>query len=257
MRKKVMTAAAAAALFAAGAHAKGRDAGPPDKRTVAPGEFDRIAVAGPFVVRVQTGQATAISLSGPRTMLDDTELVVRDGQLIIGWQEGASWSRNGDHGVDIDIMVPTLREAMMAGAGSIAIDRIGGDSFAARLLSSGGITIQELDAQQVRAQLAGSGSLAIDRIDAKTVEVDSVGAGGMRAIGRAGDATLRLTGSGSFDNPDFVVDHATIVLGGAGRIRAAVKTTADITAAGSGTIGLTGGAKCTISKLGPGEVVCN
>lgn len=257
MPKKAVMAAAAWALLAGSAQAKSRDPGPPDTRMASPGEFNRIAVAGPFVVTVRTGHDTAISLSGPRTMLDDTELVVRDGQLIIRWQEGASWSRNGDHGVDIDISVPALGEAMMAGAGSIAIDRIGGDSFAAQLLSSGDITIETLSAGKVQAQLAGSGSLAIARIDAASVEVVSAGSGGMTAKGRAGKATLRLAGAGSFDNPAFVADHATIISGGSARIRAEVRTSANIQAAGSGVITLTGGAKCTISKLGSGEVNCN
>jgi len=255
MRKHIL-AVTAAALMAGGLQARSRDPGPPDNRQVDIGAFDRIAVAGPFVVKVRTGKAAKISLAGPRTMLDDTELSIRDGQLIVGWQEGASWSRNGEHGVDIDITVPALREAMMAGAGSLTIDRISGDSFAAQLVSSGNVTIEDLTAKTVRAQLAGSGSLAIGRIDAQTVEVDSAGSGGMTATGRTGKATLRLAGAGSFDNPAFIADHATIISGGSARIRAEVRTSADIQAAGSGVIQLTGGAKCTVSKLGSGEVDC-
>ena len=136
---KTILSIAAAALMAGGAEAKSRDPGPPDGRQAATGAFDRIAVAGPFLVRVSTGNVPSVSLVGPRTMLDDTELLVRDGQLIIRWQEGASWSRNGGQGVDIDIKVPNLREATMAGAGSIAIDAVQGDSFDAVLLGAGGV----------------------------------------------------------------------------------------------------------------------
>ena len=44
--KRASMVAAATALIAGGAEGKGRDPGPPDKRLIAPGAFDRIAVAG-------------------------------------------------------------------------------------------------------------------------------------------------------------------------------------------------------------------
>lgn len=257
MKKKVIIAVTTAALIASGLQAKSRDAGPPDKRQIAPGKFDSIAVGGPFFVRVRTGKSPSVSLSGPRTMLDDTELLIRDGQLIIRWQEGASWSRNGDHGVDIDITVPVLRGAMMAGAGSIEIDRVKADTFAAMLLSAGGITVQSLDVNQFKAQLAGSGGLALGRIDAKSVEVELAGSGGMRANGRAGTATLRLASSGSFNNPSFAVGDASIVSAGSGVLRAMITNKADIKSIGSGDVELTGGAKCTVSEQGSGKVRCS
>jgi Putative auto-transporter adhesin, head GIN domain len=247
----------AAALIAGAAQAIGRDPGPPDKRVVAAGQFDRIAVAGPFRVVVRTDKDTAVTLSGPRTMLDDTEMVVRDGQLIIRWQEGASWSRNGDHGVDIEIGLPVLREAMTAGSGSIEVDRVRADSFAAMLLSSGSITVDAMDVKQFRAQLAGSGSLAIRNLDAQEVDVDLAGSGEMRAKGRTGTADLRLSASGSFNNPAFIADDAAITLGGSGHVRSTVKNSADIKSVGSGSVTLTGGAKCTVSKHGTGEVRCS
>src|SRR5690349_18724909 len=117
MRMTSIFAAAVVALLASGAQAKSRDPGPPDHREVTPGSFDSIAVAGPFVVRVHTGKATKVALTGPRTMLDDTELVIRDGQLLIRWQEGASWSRNGNQGVDVDIAMPVISGVTNVGAG--------------------------------------------------------------------------------------------------------------------------------------------
>ncbi len=256
MPKKAILAAAAGALLAGSAQTKSRDPGPPDARMASPGEFDRIAIAGPFVVTVRTGHEIAISMSGPRTMLDDTELLVRDGQLIVRWQEGASWSRNGNHGVDIDIQVPALREAMMAGAGSIAIDRVQADDFTVKLLSAGGISVQALDVDQFKAQLAGAGSLDVGRIDAKAIEIDVAGSGEVRANGRAGTATLRLVGSGSFNNPDFAAGDASIISSGSGAVRATVTNGADIKIAGSGDVELTGGAKCSVSKQGSGNVHC-
>jgi hypothetical protein len=255
MRKSVL-AASAAALMAGGAQAKSRDPGPPDKRQVAIGAFDRIAVAGPFFVRVSTGKAAKISLAGPRTMLDDAELLVRGGQLIVRWQEGANWSRNGNHGVDIDITIPALREVTMAGAGAIHIDQVLSDSFGAIVTGAGGVIVEKAQVGRLHAQLAGSGSLTLGEIEATSLEADLAGSGAMRVAGRADTATLRVLSSGSFDNPDFAASNATILSGGSGVVRAAVSHSADIKSTGSGAIVLTGGAKCSVSKMGSGDVRC-
>jgi len=237
MRKRHVAAITLAAVVAGGAQAKSRDPGPPDQRQVAPGKFYRIAVAGPFLVRVRTGKTTSVSLAGPRTMLDDTELLVRDGQLIIRWQEGASWSRNGDEGVDIDITLPTLRGVMNLGAGSIDIDRVRTDHFEAKLLSAGRVSV--------------------DSMDAKVADVDLAGSGEMRAAGQVGSANVRLASSGSFDSPKLTIRDANIMSAGSGTFRAAVTNTADIQSLASGDIVLTGGAKCNVSKAGSGGVRCS
>jgi hypothetical protein len=252
MQKKAIMAAAAAALITSGAQAKSRDPGPPEKRIASPGQFDRIAVAGPFVVNVRTGHEIAISMSGPRTMLDDTELLVRDGQLLIGWQEGASWSRNGNHGVNIEISMPSLREAAMFGAGSIDIDRVSGDSFGAMLASSGAIAVQKLDVKKFEAKLAGSGGLNVGRLNADAADVLVAGSGAMRATGRARTATLKLFGSSAFNNPHFSVREAAIFNSGPGAVRLNVTERADVKTAGPGDVVLTGGGTYTVSELEPG-----
>lgn len=241
-----------AVLMAGGLQAKSRDPGPTGNRQAAVDSFDRIAIAGPFLVRVSTGNAPSIHMTGPRTMLDDTELFVRDGQLIIRWQEGASWSRNGDHGVDIDISIPSLREATIYEAGSIDIDRVSGESFGAMLASSGTIAVRKVDVKRFEAKLAGSGSLNVDLLEADAADVLVAGSGAMRATGRARTATLKLFGSSAFSNPDFSIREATIFQSGPGVVRLNVTDTADVKTSGPGVVVLTGGGKYTVSKLGPG-----
>jgi hypothetical protein len=257
MSKKSALAAAVGALMAIGAQAKSRDPGPPDHRQLTPGNFDRIAVAGPFVVRVQTGKLAGVSLSGPRTMLDDTDLDVQDGELRIRWQEGASWSRNGNEGVDVDITMPVIRSVTNVGAGSIDIDTVEGDRFLARLVSAGGVTIHSMDVDQLKAVVAGAGSLGLTQIKAKAVDVDLAGAGAMRATGRAETANVRLAGSGSFDSANFAARDASILSQGSGTIRTSVTDKADIKAMGSGGVVVTGGAKCTVRAAGSGKVRCS
>ena len=237
MKREVAAAAALAGLVSASAQAMSRDPGPPDHRQITPGDFDRLAVAGPFMVRVHTGEKTSVSLSGPRTMLDDTELLVRDGELIIRWQEGAGWSRNGNQGVDVDITLPVMRGVRNFGAGSIEIDRVKSERFVATLASAGSVRIDSIDADELKADLAGAGSL--------------------RAAGRVGTASLVVVSSGSFDSPNLSARNADITSGGSGVLRAMVTETATIKCFGSGGVELTGGAKCTVNSGGSGHVRCS
>jgi hypothetical protein len=254
---KSVIAAALVVLISGVSQARSRDPGPPDHRQLTPGKFDRIVVAGPFVVRIHTGNTGAVSLSGPRTMLDDTDLDVRDGELRIRWQEGASWSRNGDEGVDVDITMPVIRGVTNVGAGSIEIDKVEGDHFLATLLSAGGVTIHSMDVDQFKAVVAGAGSLGLGQVKAKAIDVDLAGAGAMRAVGRADAATVSLAGSGSFDSANFAARDANLFSRGSGTIRTGVTDKADIKSMGSGGVVVTGGAKCTVSKHGSGDVRCS
>jgi len=242
--------------MAAGVHGKGRDPGPPEARTAVAGQFDRIMVNGPFQVKVSTGKSASISLRGPRTMLDDTEFTIRDGKLFINWQEGASWSRNGDHGVDIDITLPALKEATIGESGLIEIDRVAGDSFTAMLFSSGEITIHAVEVKAFDALVAAAGELSIDQLNADSVDVKLGGSGGMRVAGRAEVAKLAVFGAGSFDNPSFIAKDASIITAGSGGVRATVDHHATIKSMGSGEVHLSGGATCTVSNNGSGSVNC-
>lgn len=235
---------------------RGRDPGLSDARVAATAAFDQIAVHGPFQVTVTTGQKPEVALRGPATMLDDTDLAVRDGKLMIGWQEGACWSRNGDQGVAIEISLPTLTEATIGDSGSIAIDRIEGERFTAMLFSSGEIAIRDLEVKTLDALQGGSGGLSIERLDAEAVEIKLSGSGGMRVKGRATTATIMVAGAGAFDSPDFVAADASIIVAGSGGLRATVTDRADIRSMGSGEISLTGGARCMVSNGGAGRVIC-
>jgi hypothetical protein len=110
---------------------------------------------------------------------------------------------------------------------------------------------------ELKAALVGAGSLSLGHIQTNALEADLAGAGQLRAAGKADTANLRLAGSGSFDNPDFTARNANIMSGGAGTVRANVTNEAEVKALGTGTVVVTGGAKCTVNATGPGGVRCS
>ena len=221
MRRGLTLGIIAAAMAATGcSEARSENGGPEISRNFEVGAFDRIELQGAYDTTVRTGSAPSVRAKGSEGAINDLEVVVRDGKLVISHKKrsGVSWRRNGK--LELTVTVPSLRGAELAGAGDIRIDRIKGDSF--------------------EGQINGAGDLRVD-----TVEVGSL----KLAIAGAGNATAK---SGSAKSVDYSI-------AGAGDINAKDVTseTASVSVMGAGSVNLTGGAKCSVSKMGPGDVHCS
>lgn len=213
-------------------------AGPTVDRTIEVSEFDELAVAGPFKVMVADGAPGAIELSGPENVLDNMEVEVEDGELVIKMKKGVrtKWSWDDDSAVTVMMSHNALRGAEIAGSGMIDIAKAAGTDFDGDIAGSGELRIRELAVSAADFSIAGSGDLMVG---GSTERLD-----------------LSIAGSGEFMNPEFSAKAADISIAGSGDVEATVTETADISIAGSGDVALTGGAKCTVSKAGSGNVVC-
>ena len=255
--KKIAAAAMIGAPAACAGGAQGRDPGTPDERTATLDPFDSILVGGTFKVTVRKGDLQEISLSGPSTMLDDTELRVRDGKLIIGWREGAGWSRNGDVGVDVDITLPALREVMSGGPSLVRVDDVEGESFSAINGGAGRIELGHVAARSVQVKMAGSGPITIDNIEAEDLLVHLAGAGSLNASGNVSEGTAVLAGAGSFNAAQMSFARLDLTLASSGSAAATVTDHVSIKAVSSGSATITGGAACSVNSMGSGKVDCS
>ncbi len=233
----------AAALVASGCNftnrAEARDAGPVVDRNFQVGAFDRIAVSGPYDVTVKTGGAPGVSARGGQAVLDETEVVVEDGQLHIRPKSKSRtrWNWGKDSQVKMTVNASAIRAAMIAGSGGLDIDRASGDDF--------------------KASVAGSGDLAIGSIEARNAAFEIAGSGGVRAGGKANKIDVSIAGSGDVDLSGLTATDASVSIAGSGNVRTRATGTADISMMGSGDVEVTGGAKCSISKQGSGDVRCS
>lgn len=204
------------------------------------GGFDRIRSSGPFDVRVRTGAAPSARASGDRARLDQLVIEVTDGELRIGtrpgWNGGGNWSWGDHNRTIVEVTVPALRAATLAGSGDVTIDHIRARSFDGALAGSGNLAIASLEADQVSLSLTGSGDVT--------------------AAGRAGRAALALRGSGDMRVAKLAVVDGSIDLRGSGGIDAAISRTAQVALAGSGDVTIAGHPRCTIARHGSGEVTC-
>lgn len=239
MRRILISSVAALAL--AGCHfgdrAESRDAGPETSRNYQVGAFDRIEVMGPYEVAVTTGGATQVAASGGANLLDETDVLIEDGALVIKpkkrkgmrfhWRDGKA---------RFAINVAALRGAAIAGSGDVSVDKVSGD---------------------FEGEVAGSGSIGIGAMSGGRTKVEIAGSGEFTGSGQVDALDVEIAGSGDVNLAGLTAKTAEISIAGSGNVRANASDTARVEIMGSGDVELGGGAKCTVKKAGSGNVRCS
>lgn len=233
----VATAALLASACHVGSEAKDRDAGPTTNRTYQVGAFDKVEMAGAYDVKLVSGSTPGVTATGGASLLDETEVIVENGELKIRPKKhgGFHWNGNGAKAV-FTVTTPTLRALALAGAGDASIDKVSGD---------------------FEATLAGAGNLKMAAVDAGNLKLAIAGSGDISGVGKANNVDLSIAGSGDVDIQGLAAQTADISIAGAGDVRANVAGTAKVSILGSGDVDISGGAKCDVSKMGGGEVTCH
>lgn len=242
MRKAMLFGVAAAAMASAGCgqgHAE--DGGPTVQRSYQVGPFQQIEVAGPYDVDVRTGGKESVSASGPQKLIDNMVVEVKGDKLVIHPQEHRGWFNwgfNTNGSAKLNVTVPSLSGATIAGSGGITVDQVKGDRF------EGGV--------------AGSGDLSVNALDVQSLKLSIGGSGDVRArSGRAKAAEYSIAGSGGIDAGGVKTEAATASIAGSGSIHAQATGAASVKIMGSGDVTMTGGAKCSVSRMGSGDVSCS
>jgi hypothetical protein len=200
--------------------------------------FVKLRVEGPYTVRVRTGTKVSVNASGPQNIIDRLIVEPRSGTLVVTVQKGWNWNPLSWTGgkVIVDITVPMLESAELAGPGNLTIDRIRTTAFTAVLSGPGDLTVGRLDTSRLKADLTGPGDLTI--------------------TGKTGRADASLTGPGDIRAGGLAVDLLNASLTGPGTMRVGATRVARATLTGPGDIIIAGKPSCTVRKTGPGSVKC-
>ena len=244
MRKLVTAAivAGSAATAACGHSGDGDgDPGPAVSRAYQVGNFTEVEVAGPLDVDIRTGAQPGVTARGNEKLIERLEVEVRGNTLRIRPKSDRRWfggwgSVRGKG--SISVTVPMISAASLAGSGNLTINNVRGEVF--------------------EGEIAGSGDLRVDTVEVSRLKLGIAGSGGATArAGKAQRAEYEIAGSGGVDARGITVEDLEISIAGSGDIKANATRTADVDIMGSGDVDLTGGAKCSISKAGSGDVRCS
>ena len=175
---------------------------------------------------------------GAQEALDRLRIEVHGGELVIstvrsGWSW--NWNRRGQRMV-IEVGAATVRSTTLSGPGDLTVDRVKGPRFAAMLSGPGNLGIGALETGQLNVVLNGPGNVTL--------------------AGRAETANMALHGPGDIRAGNLTARNAVVQLSGPGDIDATVTGTVQGTSSGPGDITIHGGARCDISRHGPGDVHC-
>lgn len=238
MVRLIAIAALGATAAACGFNSETRDAesGPDTTRSWDVSQFERVEVSGPYDVDVTTGQNPAVSAKGSEKLLDRTEVLVKDGVLVIRpKKDGMRWSwKSGT--ARFKVGTPMLGGARIAGSGSVDVDRVEGDFY---------------------GSIAGSGDLRVADLSAGKTSMEIAGSGDIRYAGTADEIRIEIAGSGDADASALEARTGSVDIAGSGDASANISESAKVRIAGSGDVRIKGGAQCSVRKIGSGDVRCD
>ena len=198
--------------------------------------FTKIRVEGPYKVTLATGVAPFAKASGSPTALDRVEIEVRDDTLVVQANPSAWGGYPGENPGPVEVMVGThdLNVASLTGAGSLAIDRVQGLTFALAVQGSGAVEIANVAADQLQVNLAGTATAKLK--------------------GHARSVTALVRGLSSLDAANLAAPEAHITADGSSTIDANATDTARVDAWGPATIRFTGRPSCILKVTGSTNV---
>lgn len=200
--------------------------------------FDTIVLNADYVVEVTTRAPVRVVAVGSPDALDRVSIEASNGKLTISEKRFAGDEKRSNSGSPVTIRVnaTVLRQATMAGAGSLTIDQMRGAS--------------------VNLGLRGPGKMVVGKLTADRLSVALVGNGTMMLSGTAKKANIIASGSGVIDAGALPVTDLITDSEGTGEHRFNAVRTAAITARGIGKTVVLGRPTCTVRNAGSGSVVC-
>lgn len=202
--------------------------------------FDTIRVEGPYAVSVRVGGASFARASGAQRGVDAVSLRVEGRTLYVRADRStprsafAGGDSAGSGPVVIAVGTPDLAQAMLNGAGSLAIDRLRRLEFVLTISGSGSASVARAELDRLRVSLSGAGAATI--------------------AGRAKQFSATVRGAGSLDAGALASRDATLSVLGPASVKASVSNSAKVTASGTAAVALTGGAACELKVSGSASV---
>ena len=201
-----------------------------DMSGAAPNE---LVMFGPDEVQVSQGDKLAITVDGDPAAVEKLRFTLKDGTLGI-LREGKVFSGDDKTAV-VHVTMPAPRELTMGGSGKISTPA----------LAPGG-----------KVTILGSGRIDTQNVSGDKLEVTMPGSGTFHAAGKVGKLDLTILGSGSAEMADVSVDSAKVNVLGSGGATFSSDGDVDATILGSGSVTVKGRARCKVSAIGSGQLIC-
>ena len=201
-------------------------------------DFDRVAVEGPYRIRLETGRPPSATASGSAQALDSVAIEVQGRTLRVrpnrsAWTAAPAAAAGP---VVITLSAHEIRAASVAGAAQLDLGRVSG--------------------LRIDLTLQGAGRLSAREIAADRLNLILIGSGRMELGGTAGERRAEVRGWADLDAAALRAQAATLMTDTAGRVALAAARQATVTAAGTGEVEIAGTPACTVTGPAAGQVRC-
>lgn len=159
-----------------------------------------------------------ITITGPENYIDQIEVKVVDGKLIIS-SKGDVQFKAGK--LKATMSSRSLEEVRISGAGDFETDeKLKADSFSIFLEGAGDVSLNSgLKADKVLAVIAGAGDIDIDGVDCAELICNVQGAGDIKVSGKANYSNCVIEGAGDIDLRKLDVTNVSKSVMGSGDIK--------------------------------------
>lgn len=227
-----------AAILAAGSIAAGPASAEERKMLVA--NFENIQVFGDINVEILTGKAPSARVNGDKRVLDALKLE-RVGMTLRVRLQGALNDAKGaamTRPVLVQLTTQAIKNMTVAGNGTLTITNV-----------------EQTDA--VRMLVAGNGSIAVDKLLADKYSGDIDGNGRIAIKnGNVREGKVTLDGAGQFEAPNVKMRNIRLQHSGNGVSTVQAMEEANIFNNGTGTITVGGSGSCFIKQAGSAAINC-
>ena len=191
-------------------------------------EYDQIAVAGSFDVKLVAGKEGKLTIKAEENLLEYLITEVKDGKLKIKWEKGVN--------------INTTKELLV----TVPFE----DIEAVSLAGSGDVFSEDtIKTDNLKVALAGSGD-----INASSISSAVSGSGDIKLMGSSENLKCAIAGSGDINGYELTSNIVEVSIAGSGDIKVNAKENLKVRISGSGDVYYKGDPKQDVKVSGSGSV---
>ena len=195
-------------------------------------EYDQIAVAGSFDVKLVAGKEGKLTIKGEENLLEYLITEVKDGKLKIKWEKGVN--------------INTTKELLV----TVPFE----DIEAVSLAGSGDVFSEDtIKTDNLKVALAGSGDMKL-KINASSISSAVSGSGDIKLMGSSENLKCAIAGSGDIDGYELTSNNVEVSIAGSGDIKVNAKENLKARISGSGDVYFKGNPRQDVKVSGSGSV---
>lgn len=187
------------------------------QKTIDVSDFSGVSLKTSADVYITPGNTFKVTVEGDEETLEDTDIYVRGGMLIIDNKDNNfSWFGNRNRDLEVMITMPKLEEVSVSGSGNL-------------------VTKGKFSSERLELNVSGSGDLEIEA-DARQTEASISGSGKIYIKGSTDRLDMSISGSGRIRGEDFKAKTCYAKISGSGSCEIYVEEEIDAKISGSGSI---------------------